>query len=333
MKELYPGIYIEVIKFKGRALSPLNLFILKSHDRSLMIDTGICSESAKQEVDRCLRELNISCSQLDVFITHNHPDHTGLAAELAEDGAVIYMNPDEDEYRCDIMHCYMAGEEKQDQILRTVGITKDLSPEFYDMYCSGGKEEYGERFLAPAFPFFPIYAGDFLHYGMYEMRTVGLRGHTYGQLGLEIRELKLLFCGDQLITSIVPNVGSMYQDTALLKYYMESLHELKHTYGDYTLLPCHYDIITNPAKEVDRIVFAYLDKCELMKHILESSRKDMTVRQVGMIAYGRSLENVKQEGLSNFSLIIAKTFSCLEYLYMEGFISRIEKNGTLYWHG
>lgn len=333
MKELYPGIYMEVIKFKGKTLSPLNLYVIKSEGRSLMIDTGIHSREAREAVDRCLSELKIPYDCLDIFITHNHPDHAGLAAELSDEGAVIYMNPEEAGFRCDITHCYMAGEEWQDQILRTVGISESLAPELYELYQKQGKEEYGKQYLAPDFSFLPIQAGKQMKYGGYDLRAVNLRGHTYGQLGLEIEKEKLLFCGDQLMTYIVPNVGSMYRDTALLKYYMDSMKELKHRYGDYTLLPCHYDIVADPSGEVNRIVFSYLDKCELMKHIVESSQKALTVRQVGMIAYGRSVDSVRREGVSNFSLMIAKTFSCLEFLYMEGFINRQERNGTLYWIG
>lgn len=333
MEELYPGIYREILNFKGKTMSPFNLYLIKSRDRSLMIDTGVHSLEAKGEILGCLRELHIPCEKLDIFLTHNHPDHVGLAAEFAGEGAELYMNPEEDGFRCDLTHCYMAGEYGQDQILRTVGITEELTPDFYEMYHSAGMEEYERRYLAPEFPFHPVRAGERLCYGDYEFQTVLLRGHTFGQMGLAADKQKLLFCGDQLMTSIVPNVGSMYRDTALLKYYMESMGELKHKYGDYTLLPCHYETIHHPAKEVDRIVFSYLDKCELMKHILESSQKPLTVCQVGMIAYGRLVEAVKRDGLSNFTLMVGKTFSCLEYLYMEGFVSREERDGVLYWHG
>lgn len=333
MEELYPGIYRKVMNFKGKTMSPFNLYIIKAGDRSLMVDTGVHSRNVKEEILQCLAELEISCEKLDILLTHNHPDHVGLAAEFVAAGAAAYMNPEEEGFRCDLTHCYMAGDAGQDQILRTVGITRELTPEFYEMYHRDGREEYGKRYLAPDFPFLPVHPGECLRYGDYEFRTVLLRGHTFGQMGLAEEHKKLLFCGDQLMTRIVPNVGSMYRDTALLKYYMESMRELKHRFGAYTLLPCHYELIEHPAKEVDRIVFSYLDKCELMKHILESSRKPLTVCQVGTIAYGRLVEAVMRDGLSHFTLMVGKTFSCLEYLYMEGFISREEKDGILYWHG
>lgn len=330
MKELFPDIYIENIKFPDSDITPINLYLIKGDKRSLLIDTGIHAKRCKDTIASMLASLNISNSELDVFITHNHTDHSGLAEELSELGARIFMNPAEADYKHDLMHCYLADRRNQEKVLRTIGITPEHTPELYHAFLYNAYKNYGESFDYPDFKFNAVEPGETLKYGKYKFRVISLRGHTYGQLGLFEKESKLLFCADQIMTTITPIVGSMYPDISLLECYMNSMEILKHTYSECTLLPCHYDIITDAAKEVDRIVISYLNKCDIMKRILDSSDKPMTVKQIGMIAYGRKEENINEE-LVMFTMIMAKTFSCLEYLYEEGFINRTSKNGILYW--
>ena len=100
---------------------------------------------------------------------------------------------------------------------------------------------------------------------------MGLKGHTYGQMGLYDRNHKILFCADQVIDGIVPIVGTTYPDEHLLKGYFDSLEKLKHQYGDCLILPAHKEPIRDVKRVVDRIVFAYLDKTDLIKHILDLS--------------------------------------------------------------
>lgn len=331
MTELLPNLYLHVVKFHYKGSSPLNLYVVKSEERSLLIDTGLNFAYCKKELDDFLKELKISCHDLDVLITHNHPDHSGLAKELEEQGARIYMNPEEYNHKYDMLHCYMAEGERQVQTLAMVGVTQEITPELFEHYKSDAAGEYGGKYAVPEFHCTAIEPGAELIYGEYQFEVIALRGHTFGQIGLWEKQKKLVFCADQIMTTIVPIVGSMYRDTALLEYYMQSMETIKHSYGDCMLLPGHYKMITDVVKEVNRIVFSYLDKCEMMKQILENSQRELTVRQVGLIAYGKTEQSVEREGLSQFSMILAKTFSCLEYLYMEGFISRAERNGTLYW--
>ena len=65
--------------------------------------------------------------------------------------------------------------------------------------------------------------GEKLHYGDYTFETIGLRGHTYGQLGLYDKEHKIFFCADQVINGIVPIVATTNPDEELLKSYFASL--------------------------------------------------------------------------------------------------------------
>ena len=50
--------------------------------RSLMIDTGFRDERCLKTMESVLEELGIAYEDLDVFMTHKHHDHSGLALSL-----------------------------------------------------------------------------------------------------------------------------------------------------------------------------------------------------------------------------------------------------------
>ena len=89
--------------------------------------------------------------------------------------------------------------------------------------------------------------------------------------------------------------------------------------------------VENPAAAIDRSVFAYLEKIQIMKQILDHAREPMTIRQVAAIAYGVNGTPENLDQLMKFKMILTKTFSCMEYLYEQDFAVRREEDGVLYW--
>lgn len=331
MQEIYHNIYQETITYSDQHISPRNLYIIRQSKRSLMVDTSFRFERDLEIVTGMIETLGIDYRTLDVFITHDHPDHSGLVPDLAVRGARILMNPEETRKRADLLHCYMTSEETRKANLRTVGVTKEDTPEVYQAIMEYTGRAYQERKEQPEFGFVPVHAGEVLSYDEYTFQVVSLKGHTFGQCGLYEPAHNLLFCGDQIMTTIVPIVGSQQKDLGLLACYLQSLEEIKHRYADCRILPCHYDPLEDVAKEVDRIVLGYMDKCGIMKQVLENSKVPLTTRDVGVRAYGRSQGPPDYSHFFSCTQIWAKTFSCLEYLYEEGFVERTEVDGVIYW--
>ena len=245
MQEIYDNLFQETISYSDRHMSPRNLYLIRQPGRSLMVDTSFRFERDWEILRGMVEALGVSYKELDVFITHDHPDHTGLVPALQELGASVYMNPEETRKRADLLHCYLADEESRIQNLRIV--------------------------------------------------------------------------------------GSQQKDLGLLKCYMESLGDMKHRYADCRILPCHYGPVADVEKEANRIILGYLDKCEIMKGILEEDGGLMTTRDVGVRAYGRSQGPPDYRHFVSCTQIWAKTFSCLEFMYGEGLVERCEREGIIYW--
>lgn len=331
MKELYQNLYKETITYSDRHISPRNLYIIKGKPRSLMVDTSFRLEHDWNVIRKMIGELGIDYGKLDLFITHSHPDHVGLVPELEDLGVRIFMNPDEIREPADLVHCYLLDEETRIRNLRIVGVTPEVTPEVYDAVIGYTRMEFAKLEGRQDFSYIPVSPGDRLSYGGYELEVFPLKGHTFGQCGLVEREKKILFCGDQIMTDIVPIVCSQRTDQGLLASYMESLGDLKHNYRDYELLSCHYGKIKNVRKEANRIIFGYLDKCAVMKKILDDNGGGMTTRDIGVRTYGRSQGPPDHKHFASCTHIWSKTFSCMEYMYGQGLVDRTERNGIIYW--
>ena len=70
------------IPLEGNPLKNLNSYLIVGEERSLLIDTGFRWTSCRLAMERELAEVGVDQSRMDVFATHLHSDHVGLAPEL-----------------------------------------------------------------------------------------------------------------------------------------------------------------------------------------------------------------------------------------------------------
>ena len=78
------------IPLVGNPLKTLNSYLILG-PRSLLIDTGFRQEPCREAMERELAEVGVDRDRMDVFLTHLHSDHTGLAPELVRPGCRVYI--------------------------------------------------------------------------------------------------------------------------------------------------------------------------------------------------------------------------------------------------
>ena len=335
--EILPNIYL-IHLYQGK--NEINIYLIKGEigEHNLMIDTGYQTPENRAILEEIFSDLKIRLTDLDIFLTHKHHDHTGIASYLQSKGATIFMNPLEDRHPYDCLY-YGDGPkaaDEQNRVLKRAGITPERTPALYDAYQAFNAyyQNIGKNdsFKIRSFTYTPIEPGQVLIYGNYTFRTIALPGHTLGQLGLYDPAHRILFTGDQIISHIVPIVGTSYINEHLLTQYFRSLEQIKSKYVGCTIYPAHGVSFTDAKPSVEHILFSYRKKLIAIQNVLANTTKALTVQEIAFRVYG--VYNLPSDVEKFFTIksIITKTFSCLEYLYDQGHCRRIEQNGVLFYH-
>ena len=92
IEEIVPNMYRTEIPLHGSPLKWLNSYIVKGDDRFLIIDTGFNREDCLKKMNASLQKLGVDLNKTDIFITHLHVDHIGLAGTLARESSKVYFN-------------------------------------------------------------------------------------------------------------------------------------------------------------------------------------------------------------------------------------------------
>lgn len=339
MTEIYPGLFqIQLCNGPSRS-SVINIFLIPGNDscRSLMLDTGYRTLENKKIMDELLVRHRIRYDDLDIFLTHKHHDHTGLANFYADRGARIFMNPEEDRHAYDCLYYNNNPQalEEQVHVLATVGVTEERTPVLWNRFMELNRQIQQETRDSmfneiKNYRYVSITEGMDFFYGSYHLKAIHLKGHTFGQMGLVDQEHKLVFPADQLIDGIVPIVATAYPNEHLLDYYFRSLESFQQHYAGYMIHPAHKRAYRCDGTVPARIMAAYRNKLDTIRQIIHTQKRPQTIQEIAFLAYGIEDESGWRD-LMQTKMVISKTFSCLEYLHDMGEISRTLKDDMFFW--
>ncbi|MGM9972908.1 MAG: MBL fold metallo-hydrolase [Clostridiaceae bacterium] len=225
-----PLIYRIEVPLPDNPLKYLNSYILPEGERPCIIDTGFnrveCWESLKEGID----QLKVDLKKTDLFITHLHSDHMGLAYRLFQEGCTIYMNPED--------YNYFLG-----------NIKGDNWSHIEDIFCQEGfpREEIAiqkagnqARIYAAeeAFPIVPVEDGETVTLSGMSFVAINTPGHTKGHTCLYLPGEEIMFTADHILFDITPNITPWLNLKDSLKAYENSLNKIS-TYTVKRAFPSH----------------------------------------------------------------------------------------------
>lgn len=339
MLERFPGLYEITVSERPESRNIIQLYLVRAPkgQRSLLIDSGYGTPWCEELLMAELEEAGVSPIDLDVFLTHKHADHCGLAHALETRGARLFMNREEDRHQYDCLYYRLdhSDENAQKRVLTRTGITEQAAPLIYAKFMDFNfhlEEEHAIWLMSiEAFNYEGIQPGQRFDYGDFHFEAVPLRGHTYGQMGLVDHEKRLLLPADQLLNHTAPIVGTSHVDEHLLAAYLASIRTLAQRYAGYTILPAHEGPLLDPCAACERTTQAYQRKLgQTLACVLEG--REQTVWQIACHVYVLTPDKRSDAAFTNAKMITTKTFSMLEYLFDQGLIQRREaEDGMLFW--
>ena len=320
IEQVADGIHRLEVPLPNNPLKSVNVYILKSDGRDLIVDTGMNRPECQTVVDAGLAELNVDLDKADLFITHLHADHVGLVSHLSRESSTVYFNQIEADQ--------LASSKKSGGFMdRMKGFAAKAG--FTDEEMKESLSQHpGMRFHAPEHPHWTIVGeGDIVEVGQYRFRCIHTPGHSTGHLCLYDETRKVLLAGDHVLGDISPNISSWTEHENPLGDYLASLDKV---YGlDVELvLPGHRSVFTTFRKRVDELREHHEERLDEVAGILDGtslSAYDVAARMKWRVrANGWDDMPVMQKWFAS-----GEAFAHLKYLEVKGVLGMELREGRI----
>lgn len=319
-EQIAPGIWRLDIPLVGNPLKNLNSYLIRG-ETSLLIDTGFNQPECKAAMDAQLREIGVKPEELDVFATHLHSDHTGLATYLHRPGRAVFLSESDaarrEEYSDEEVwrEKYASYEEN--------GFTWE---EMNWLWDSNPAKMEGPEPLEGGFD--RLRDGAELVYGGRKLRCILTPGHTPGHLCLYDAENETLFSGDHVLFRISPNICRWEDVPDSLGDYLISLDKVKGLPAK-TLLPAHRADRGELAARVEELKAHHARRIENALSIVQE--------EPGLTAYeitGRMQWSIRCRDWTDFPLTqkffaVGEAMAHLDYLEVRGLVKQVRSGGKI----
>jgi glyoxylase-like metal-dependent hydrolase (beta-lactamase superfamily II) len=231
--EVAPGIHWARLQLPFKPEDHINVWLLRGEDGYRLVDTGLDDPATRALWDEILAALPGKATIREVFVTHHHPDHCGLAAWFeSAHGARIFMA----ERECALAAGMLAEDDdgENDALSRHGMITgaghRALRHTFYRSHVRA----------LPRHPI-PLTDGSSTCWGTERWRTHLVGGHTPAHAVFHCPDRNVLITGDHILPDIVTNIGALAAEegTTPVADYLASLERCDTLPDDVLVLPAH----------------------------------------------------------------------------------------------
>lgn len=176
------------------SVGSVNIHAVKGLEGYYLIDAGIVTDEARKLIFQWLPG-----PLSGILLTHAHPDHLGLAGELAKAmSCPVYMNFDE----------YQRSQDPQFRprvmalLMEKAGVPNDVILEVAEDYQKSIQPYYKPLADAKVRKLMP---GQKFYTELGPMEVLDTPGHSVGHSCFYLSETKVLFSGDHILSSVLAN--------------------------------------------------------------------------------------------------------------------------------
>ncbi len=307
-------------------LRALNSYLIKGKERNLLIDTGFNREECRLAMDRAMEKLGFSMHDTDIFITHCHTDHAGLAGYLAKPETLIYTG----DYTADETQDYNNFISYFDQLiiqggLDEMGLTQDPNTHPGYRYRS---DPIDNRNIIRVQDNMMIKVGD------YQLRCILTTGHAPDHFCLYEENHRFLFSGDHILGTITPNNtiwGSPWEiEVDYLGEYLKSLAKIEGLDIELTY-PGHRGLILDCYKRIEELKEHHGRRLNNVLDIL--GHDSMTGAQVAsQMHWDLDLKEWDDFPVAQKIFATGEALSHLSHLVCRDILKKELRDGVVYYH-
>jgi glyoxylase-like metal-dependent hydrolase (beta-lactamase superfamily II) len=298
-------------------LNHINVWLVATDGGCVIVDTGMAVQMGKEAWESIERETFASQPVRAVFVTHIHPDHSGLAAWLQE------------RYRVPVL---MSSRTQEMLRVMSTGEGRPEAAEVEAFFHSHGLSDVAqvqamfkpERFsrMTSGLPNVEHYTadGDTLHWADGEWLAYQTDGHAEGHLCLSNAAARVLISGDQVLPSISSNIsyGFRFADKNPLGSYLDSLQRLRQLSTETLVLPSHGVPFYGLQQRIDDLTSHHEE--QLIK-VQERCREPKTAAEMLPVMFRRELKGM------HLFLAFGEALAHLEYLVHANRLQRVTSDG------
>ena len=313
-EKIIDNIYKIFIPLPKNPLKNLNAYFIKGSEGSnnLLIDTGFNMPECREALLTGLRDLGADIDKTDIFITHLHSDHAGLAPELQTDSTKVYVSSVDEAF-----------------------LKKDTEAEDWERYdelfAKEGFPRQALKILAtknPARAFAPskecrfteVKDGDVLTYGGHTLKCIDASGHTPGQMCLYIESLKLMFLADHVLFDITPNITAWVGTENSLLDYINNLKKFKN-YDIQIALPAHRTVDKNVNDRIDEILRHHQARLTEAMKVISDEQGQTAYEIAGKMTWDIRAKSWEDFPLSQQWFATGEVIAHLDYLRAAGAVT------------
>lgn len=321
IEEIVPNLYRMEIPLPKSPLKWLNSYIVKGGDRFLIIDTGFNREECQNEMNASLQKLGVDLNQTDIFVTHLHVDHMGLAGTLATDNSKVYFN------------------EKEARLVNTQRNNwADHWQKLLNVYVANGFPAEGARLSLETHParkyglkkevaFSVVRDGDMIEVGDFHFKCVATPGHSPGHMCLYEPDKKILVAGDHILFDITPNITHWLEMDDPLNEYLTNLEKVRALDVKF-VLPGHRRLVHNLHKRIKELQEHHRDRLNEVLTALGDGAKT-TLQIAPRITWDITSKSWEEFPPAQKWFAFGETLAHVKFLENKGKIRRQSQNGKI----
>lgn len=311
-------VNIEKIKYDGYRIGipvpfPMKYvycYLFKQNDGYALIDVGFNYSEARETWGKVFDYLNIHFSDIKtIYLTHFHPDHTGLSGWMQElTGADVYIHDIDAEMMERVWGENSVQTLKMKDMILDHGVPEQLSEKII---------LYMEKLRKNVLPLPKMQTiGHEVQFAQRNWKVIHTPGHSSGHVCFYQQDEGVMIAGDMILDRITPNI-SVWPGASQnpLHEYMESLRMLK-TLTISIAYTSHHSAVEHIDQRIDELI-AHHDE-RLLK--IEELAKGKTAFEIAEVLFSHKNLTPHQ-----WRFAIAETIAHLNYLEQE---NRIEWEGT-----